>query len=76
MKPEWWRRLSKVEGSMATDKNGIVFYPLKAESDEEYDARIARWKRGETVEGMDSVYTGKEPFIGIVKYVAAKKRHE
>lgn len=76
MKPEWRRRLSKVEGSMATDKNGIVFYPLEGESDEDYDDRVARWKAGERVEGMDRVYTGKEPTIGVVKYVAAKKRDE
>ena len=68
--------MSKVEGSMATDKNGIVFYPLQDESDEDYDDRVARWKAGEKVQGMDRMCTGNEPHILVVKFVAAKKRDE
>ena len=35
MKPDWWKRLSKVEGSMATDKNGVLFLPHEGEADED-----------------------------------------
>ena len=68
--------MSKVEGSMAIDKNGAVFYPLEGETDEDYDNRVARWKAGEKVEGQDRLCTGNEPHVIVVKYVAAKKRDE
>ena len=75
MQPNLWKRLNKVEESFCPNesKNGIVFFPLEDESDEAYDERIARWKSGEKVDGMDREYTGSE-MIGIVRFVSAKKR--
>ena len=75
MQPNLWKRLNKVEDSFCPQesKNGIVFFPLEDESDEAYDERIARWKSGEKVDGMDREYTGSE-MIGIVRFVSAKKR--
>ncbi len=61
---------------MATHKNGVMFLPLKDESDEDYDNRVARWMAGETVEGMDREYTGREYPIIVVRFVAPPERED
>ena len=74
MNPQLWKRLDKIERSLTPVQNKVLFIPLKGESDEEYDARIARWKSGEKVEGIDQMYTGQEVGIIRIKFVSAKKR--
>ncbi len=72
MQARLWKRLDNVKASFCPNesKNGIVFIPLNGESDQECDARIARWKAGERVEGMDREYTGSK-MIGVVRYVGS-----
>ena len=72
---QMWKRLDNIGASFRPDKsnNGIVFFPLKDESIEELDDRIASWKAGEKVAGMDRDHTCGER-IGIVQYVEYDRR--
>ena len=74
MNPQMRKRLDSIEGRFApnADKCGVVFTPLKGESDQEYDARIGRWFAGEKVEGQERMYTGREVGVLRVVYVEAK----
>ena len=73
MRPNLWKRLNRVEDSFCPNesKNGVVFIPLKDETNEDCEARIARWKAGQKVDGMDREYTGSE-MIGVVRYVGSQ----
>ena len=72
---QMWKRLDNIGASFHPDKskNGIVFFPLKDELAKDLDARIARWKAGEKVAGMDRDHTRGER-IGIVQYVEYDRR--
>ena len=74
---QMWKRLDNIGASFRPDKsnNGIVFFPLKDESIEELDARIASWKAGEKVAGMDRNHTRGER-IGIVRFIQNERRFE
>ncbi len=76
MKPNWRKRLDKVAVSMKPRTNGVTFFLLDGESKEEMEQRVARWKAGETVEGMDCAYTGRERLIWLLIPVEAPKRDE
>lgn len=75
MTPGMRKRLERIEESFVPDerKNGVVFIPLKGESTEECADRMARWRAGEIVEGIDRRYTGREPVIGVVRFVREVK---
>lgn len=74
MNPRLKKRLDVIEQRFAPDEDkcGVLFSPLKGETDQEYDARIARWYAGEKVEGQDKMYTGREVRVVRVVYVKAK----
>ncbi len=75
MQSRMWKRLDNIGASFRPDKskNGIVFFPLKDELTKELDARIARWKAGEKVAGMDRDHTRGER-IGVVQFVKYDRR--
>ena len=75
MQPKFWKRLDGVEQSLQPDedKSGVVIFPLKGESDEEYSDRIAKWKAGEEVEGIDPELSDNGKRVGVVRFVATKK---
>ena len=59
MKPDMKKRLEAIEDRLAShDKSGVVFLPLKGETEEEMDDRIARWYAGEKVAGQERIYSG------------------
>ena len=62
MNTDFRKRLDKIESTFIPrkDESGVVFIPLKGESNEECGERLARWKAGEVVEGQERVYTGRE----------------
>jgi hypothetical protein len=64
------KRLIAIEDRLSPDesKSGVVFFPLKGETDQEYDDRVARWYAGEMVVGQDRLYTGKE-VVGRIRFV-------
>ena len=79
MNREMRRRLEKMEKKFCPDENkcGIVFHPLKGESDSEYDERVARWYAGEEVEGQKRPYTGPNQLVVMrVVYVSCKKNQD
>jgi hypothetical protein len=74
MNPRTKKRLDAIEDKLSpdTDKSGVVFIPLKGETGQEMDQRMARWYAGEKVEGQDKMYTGREFVVMRIKYVEAK----
>ena len=74
MKPDWRKRLDKVANSLTPQSSGVMFFPLDGESHEEVLERVARWKAGEKVEGVDQPYTGRESCVWIVQLVEPPKR--
>ncbi len=78
MNREMRRRLEKMEEKLCPDesKNGIVFVPLKGESDSEYDERVARWYAGEEVEGQKRPYAGPNQIVARVVYVSCDQKRD
>ncbi len=74
MNPRMKKRLDAIDLALAPneDRNGVMFIPLKGETEEEMDERMARWYAGEKVEGQDKLYTGREWVVIRIKYVKAK----
>ena len=76
MNTDFRKRLDKIESTFIPreDENGVVFIPLKGESNEDCADRIARWQAGEVVEGQERVYTGRARTMRIrfVKAVCPK----
>ena len=62
--------MDAIENRFTPATSGVVFIPLKGETDQEMDDRIARWRSGEKVEGQDKVYTGG--MVGRIKLVPVK----
>jgi hypothetical protein len=62
-------RLDAVESKLGGGQNGVVFIPMKGETNADCRERVQRWKAGHAVEGIDRPYTGREPLIGIVRFV-------
>ena len=77
MNKEMRRRLEKIEAKFCPneDKSGVVFIPLKGESDSEYDERIERWYAGEEVEGQKKVYVGGNQRVMKVRFVKSGVKH-
>ena len=75
MQSRMWKRLDNIGASFRPEKskNGIVFFPLKDELAKDLAARIARWKAGEKVAGMDRDHTRGER-IGVVQFVKYDRR--
>jgi len=76
MNLNWRKRLDKVAASVTQSTSGVMFFQLDGESEEDMDQRVARWKAGDTVEGMDCEYTGRESSIWLIKPVKPPNRNE
>jgi len=74
MNPDMRKRLEKIEDKWCPDKSksGVVFIPLKNETDDEYDRRVERWYAGEKVDGQDKLYTGNEVGVMRIRFVEAR----
>ena len=73
MNPRMRKRLDAIENRFTPARNGVVFIPLKGETDQEMDSRIQRWYSGEKVEGQTKMYTGNEFGVGRIKIVSSKR---
>lgn len=65
------KRLERVENQVTG--GCAVVMQLGGESGSEMDDRVARWQAGESVEGMDTQYSGQSPIIR-VRFMGAQKR--
>ena len=74
MQPKLWKMLDNIEAALRSDgdQNGVVFIPLKGESNEDMDIRITRWKAGEIVEGVNRPYQGEEEIVAKVVFVGTE----
>ena len=76
MNPNWRKRLDKVAASVMPHTDGVMFFQLDGESEDEMEQRVARWEAGEKVEGLDREYTGREQSIWLVLGVKPPKRED
>lgn len=70
-----WKRLEVVEAALRIKHRQIVVILRdEKETDSEFDAKIERWKAGESVEGIDAGYQGGEIHIISVRGVSPRPR--
>ena len=67
-----WNRLADAEQHLEfATRQVVVIRRHERETDAEFDAKIERWKSGESVDGIDSKYEGgKVSFVGVVGVTA------
>ncbi len=63
-----WKRLAEAEQQLEfATRQVVVIRRHETETDSEFQARIRRWKSGESVDGIDGKYEGAEvSFVGVV----------
>ena len=66
-----WKRLNTVEqNGQLTSRQWITVVKDRGETDTDIDAKIERWKGGETVDGINGEYRGGEIDIILIVIVA------
>ena len=70
-----WKRLEVVEAALKIPHRQIVLIRRdEKETDSDFDAKIERWKAGESVEGIDAEYQGSEIEIISIRSVSSRPR--
>ncbi len=70
-----WKRLEVVEAALRIEHRQIVVIQSdEKETDSEFNAKIERWKAGESVEGIDAEYQGGEIHIIKIRVVSPRPR--
>ncbi len=75
MRQQIWKRLEVVEAALQIQHRQIVVIKsAEKETDSEFDAKIERWKAGESVEGINAEYEGGEIHIINIRFVSPRPR--
>ncbi len=75
MRQQIWKRLEVVEAALQIQHRQIVLIRRdEKETDSDFDAKIERWKAGESVEGIDAEYQGSEIEIISIRSVSSRPR--
>ena len=74
MRSEWKARLEALEQRAGMTNSGVVIFALRDEKPDDLADRIARWKAGETVEGINSEYREGTRY-GVVRLVPSTRVH-
>ena len=70
---QMWKRLEVVEAALQIPHRQIVLIRRdEKETDSEFDAKIERWKAGESVEGINAEYEGREIHIIKIRVVSPR----
>ena len=71
IRQQLWKRLNTVEQTgQLTSRQVITVIKNRGETDADIDAKIERWKSGETVDGINGEYKGGEIHIVLIVIVA------
>ena len=71
IRQQLWKHLNKVEQTVQlTYRQWITVVKDRGETDTDIDAKIERWKGGETVDGINGEYRGGEIDIILIVIVA------
>ena len=71
IRQQLWKRLNSVEQKgQLTSRQVITVVKYRGESDEDIDAKVGRWKSGESVDGINGQYRGGEIDIILIVIVA------
>ncbi len=71
IRQQLWKRLNSVEQTgQLTSRQVITVIKRRGDSDADIDAKIERWKGGESVDGINGEYKGGEIDIILIVIVA------